>query len=268
MADPFGTAVGAIGLYIQFGRHFGRDFQTDQLALSCARLRLSRWGESIDIYNDPKLDKPDATATEIQLAKDTLLQILVLFASTKGISSEYKMAAKACEDLSTFTTGDMDSISIALDNKLKALARRRQKGGRFLKLTSWALYHRSKFEDFIEKIVLLIDNIEKLFPASEAQLTLVRQEASAVGDIQLLKLTENTAKGGDSLLQHAVQQVCTGHQYLKIIVRGQAQIGDAYSSNWKGSVAGACHRYENVEVKEGGKALIGNMYGGKDFWGD
>ena len=78
MAEPFGIVAGAIGLattftacidcfeYIQFGRHFGRDFQTDQLALSCARLRLTRWGESVNIYDDPRLGRPDATATEIQ----------------------------------------------------------------------------------------------------------------------------------------------------------------------------------------------------------
>jgi hypothetical protein len=159
MAEPFGIAAGAVGIvtaftacidcfeYIQFGRHFGRDFQTDQLALSCARLRLTRWGESVDIYNDPRLGKPNATTTEIQVAKDTLLQILVLFADTEGISKKYKIAAKAGEDLSAFATGDMDPTLIALDNKMNGPAIQRQKGSRFLKLTSWALYHRSELKD-------------------------------------------------------------------------------------------------------------------------
>ena len=84
MAEPFGIAAGAIGIataftacidcfeYIQIGRHFGRDFQTDLLSLSCARLRLTRWGESVNIYSDPELGKPDATAPEIKFVKDTL----------------------------------------------------------------------------------------------------------------------------------------------------------------------------------------------------
>jgi hypothetical protein len=88
MAEPFGVVAGAICIvsavtacvdcfeYIQFGRQFGRDFQTDQLALSRARLRLTRRGESVDIYNDLKSSKSNATATEIQVAKDTLLRIL------------------------------------------------------------------------------------------------------------------------------------------------------------------------------------------------
>jgi hypothetical protein len=56
MSYPFGITAGAIGIaaaftacvdcfgYVQLGRHFGRDFQTDLLALNCARLRLTRWG--------------------------------------------------------------------------------------------------------------------------------------------------------------------------------------------------------------------------------
>jgi len=120
----------------------------------------------------------------------------------------------------------MDPLSIALDNKMKALAIRRQKGSRFLKLTSWALHHRSEFKNLLEQIVSLIDNIEKLFPAPEAQITLVRQEAAEVGDNPSLELIENAANGMDSLLQTALQEVRTGHQYLKVVIKGKAQTGD------------------------------------------
>lgn len=62
MTDPFGVVAGAIGIaaaftacvdcvgYVQFGRHFGQDFQTDLLTLNCARLRLTRWGQAVNIY--------------------------------------------------------------------------------------------------------------------------------------------------------------------------------------------------------------------------
>jgi len=278
MAEPFGITAGAIGIataftacidcfeYIQFGRHFGRDFQTNLLTMSCARLRLTRWGQSVNIYNDPRLGKPDATAPEIQLAKDTLLQIVGLFAQTDEISKKYKLTAKVGEDLSAFSATDMDPALIALDNKMKELAMKRQKGSRFLKLTSWAIHYRAEFRHLIDDITSLIDNIEKLFPAPEAQITLVRQEAAEVGDKQSLELIENTAKGVDSLLQNAARELRTGHQYLNIVVRGQAQTGDAYSSDWAGGAVGASHKYDSVEVEKGGKAVIGNKYGGKDFW--
>jgi hypothetical protein len=95
MTEPFGIAAGAVGIaatftacvdcfgYVQLGRHFGRDFQTDLLTLNCARLRLTRWGQAVNIYEDPKLGKPDVTSAEVRTVKDTLYQILILFASTR-----------------------------------------------------------------------------------------------------------------------------------------------------------------------------------------
>jgi uncharacterized small protein (DUF1192 family) len=243
MAEPFGTIAGAIGIasaftacvdcfeYVQFGRHFGRDFQTSQLALNCARLRLTRWGESVNIYDDPKLGRQDATVTEIQLAKDALLQIIVLFADTESISKKYKLTAKAGEDLSAYSTGDMDPKMAVLDNKMKGLAIRRQKKGRFLNLASWALYHRSTLKDLLEQIVSLIDEIENLFPTPQVQNTLVQQEVAEIGDKQSLELIEDVATGVDSLLQKTVKEVIADHQYSNIRIKGQAHTGDAYSSD-------------------------------------
>jgi uncharacterized small protein (DUF1192 family) len=278
MAEPFGIVAGAIGIasaftacvdcfeYVQFGRHFGRDFQTSQLALDCARLRLTRWGESVNIYDDPKLGRQDATATEIQLAKDVLLQILALFADTEGASKMYKLTAKAGEDLSVYSTDDMDPKMAMLDNKMKSLAIQRQKKGRFLKLTSWALYHRSSLKDLLGQIVSLLDEIERLLPAPQFQTTLVQQEAAETSDKQSLKLIEDAATGVDNLLQKTVKEVIAGHQYSNIEIKGQAHTGDAYSSDWSGGAIGASHKYDQIKVEEGGKALVGNKYGGKDFW--
>jgi hypothetical protein len=280
MAEPFGIVAGAIGIasaftacvdcfgYVQFGRHFGRDFQTSQLALNCARLRLTRWGESVNIYDDPKLGRQDATATEIQLAKDTLLQIIVLFADTESISKKYKLTAKASEDLSAYSISDMDPKMVVLDNKMKGLAIQRQKKGRFLNLASWALYHRSTLKDLLEQIVSLINEIEKLFPAPQAQTTLVQQEVAEIGDKQSLELIKDAATGVDSLLQKTVKEVIAGHQYSNITFGGKGLAGDAYHSDWKGGAIGASHKYNGIKVEKGGKGLLGNKYGGKDFFDD
>ncbi|KFY22013.1 hypothetical protein V491_02907 [Pseudogymnoascus sp. VKM F-3775] len=278
MAEPFGIVAGDIGIasaftacvdcfeYVQFGRHFGRDFQTSQLTLNCLRLRLTRWGESVNIYDDPKLGRQNATVTEVELAKDALVQILVLFADTQSISKKYKSTAKAGEDLSAYSTGDMDPKAAVLDTKMKGLATQRQKKGRFLKLSSWALYHRSTLKDLLGQMVSLIDEIEKLFPAPQSQTTLVQREAAEIGDKQSLELIEDAATDVDNLLQKTAGEVIAGHQYSNIGIKGQALAGDAYSSDWSGGAIGASHKYDSVEVKEGGKALIGNKYGGKDFW--
>ena len=70
---------------------------------------------------------------------------------------------------------------------MKKLAIKPQKRSWFLKLISWALYHRAEFQR-LDSVVLLIDNIEKLFPAPQAQIMLVRQEAGEIGDKAFLKL--------------------------------------------------------------------------------
>lgn len=278
MAEPFGIVAGAVGIsaaftacvdcfgYIQLGRHFGRDFETDQLSLDCARLRLTRWGQAVGIYDDPKLGKPEATAAEIQTAKNTMLQILVLFADSGVISKEYQLNAKAGQDLTLFSATDMSPDALALDNKMKQLAIKRQKGAHILKLASWALYHRSEPQGLIESITSLIDNLEKLFSASQTQLTLVRQEIAEIKDRESLRLVAKAAEIPDSMLKAATQEVLTGHRYLDVRIRGTAQTGDEYDSKWEGNVLGASHTYDGVEIEHGGKGLIGNKYGGKGFW--
>lgn len=79
----------------------------------------------------------------------------------------------------------MDSTLIALDNKMKALAMRRQKGSSFLKLTSWALYHRSEFKDLLKQTISLVDNIEKLFPHSKLKSPLSdkKQQKSVINSL-------------------------------------------------------------------------------------
>jgi hypothetical protein len=88
------------------------------------------------------------------------------------------------------------------------------------------------------------------------------------GNKESVELVEDAAKGVDGLLQTAAQEVLTGHQYLNVVIRGQAQTGDAYSSDWKGGASGASDKYDGVEVEKSGKSLIANKYGGKDFWDD
>jgi hypothetical protein len=94
-----------------------------------------------------------------------LLQILTLFAGTEEISRKYELTAKAGESLDLLSATEVDPAIVVLENWMKNLAVKRQKGRRFLKLTSWALYHRAEFQQLIDSVVLLVDSIEKLFPA-------------------------------------------------------------------------------------------------------
>ncbi len=106
MADVFSIVASAVSIaavfttcvdcfeFVHLGRHFGRDFQTSLLRLSCARLRLTRWGKAVDIYHDPRFGE---TTPETQLVKDTLLQILVLFERSAKVSARYKYSPKSSQ---------------------------------------------------------------------------------------------------------------------------------------------------------------------------
>ena len=97
------------------------------------------------------------------------------------MSNKNKLSAKAGQDLTPSSATDMDPAVSALENTMKQLAIKRQKGAHILKLTSWALYrryelkgliqsiplfndNRSGLKHVIESITSLIDNLEKFFP--------------------------------------------------------------------------------------------------------
>jgi uncharacterized small protein (DUF1192 family) len=147
-----------------------------------------------------------------------LLQILVLFADTESISKKYKLTAKAGEDLSAYSTGDMDPKMVLLDNKMRALATQRQKKGRFLKLASWALYHRSTLKGLLEQIAHLSTRSRNYSPHLRPKPRLSNKKQQRYK--QSLELIEDAATGVDNLLQKTVKEVISGHQYSNIGIKG------------------------------------------------
>ncbi|KAF1994245.1 hypothetical protein P154DRAFT_417187, partial [Amniculicola lignicola CBS 123094] len=176
MAEAFGLAAGAINIaqvfttvvdcfgYVELGRKFGRDFQSDLITLRLLSLRLSRWGSAVRIYDDPKLGNPTTSEYELKLAKETLFQILVLFSDSEKKCKKFRLGASA-GDLSTYSSADIKEPTLAtLDNKMREMATKRQKGTSLLKKTSWALYDKETLERLVGGISTLLENLEKLYP--------------------------------------------------------------------------------------------------------
>jgi hypothetical protein len=156
----------------------------------------------------------------------------------------------------------------ALHNKMKELAIKRQNGSTFLKATSWAIYDRLELKQLTDEVVMLIDNLEKLFPGAADQVRLVQQEVNEIRNPQDLQLVAKCAEGVDSLLEDTAKKALTGHRYSNINIKGHAQTGDEFAHDWQGKMAGASHTYDGTVVEQGAKALLGNKFGGKDFWDD
>ncbi|KAH8745766.1 small s protein [Hyaloscypha finlandica] len=280
MAEPFGIISGAIGIaaafttcvdifeYVQLGRRFGKDYQTNQLRVTLLRLRLSRWGEAVNIYSDPQLGNPQATKAEIQAAKDTLLQILIHFEDSNKISAKFKIKADA--GAIALPDDPTDFAVVAINNKMRDLAIKRQKGASFVKVTSWAIHHGAALKTLIGDISELINDLEALFPALEAQKQLAKKEIADVKDQQEMQALESASEGLDSLLHEAASEV-SGHKYKNIDIDGgknaNVMSGNFQAADYKGGAAkGASNLYDGVKIKgtEGLVVLSGDKLGGVD----
>ncbi|KAI8628106.1 prion-inhibition and propagation-domain-containing protein [Xylariaceae sp. FL1651] len=296
MAEVFGIISGAVGIasvfstcvecfdYIQIGRRFGKDFQTELLTLSLLKLRLSRWGEAVHVYEDPQLGRPEATKAEIAVAKDTLYQILVLFADSEKVSTKYRLTAQPGEDLSALSGSDLEAKLGALDNRMRQLAAKRQKHASFAKITRWALYDKEHYARLVEGITKLIEGLEQAFPALDARTSLVQRDVEEIIQGEngkkeeqgaALKLLQELATGIDNVVKAQTPVVATSHgiSITSLVVQGNARVrdGDFVSSSWAGKSdlpqSGTSIAIGSIQAGENSRVMNGNTYADKDsFW--
>ncbi|GME31684.1 uncharacterized protein LTHEOB_3110 [Neofusicoccum parvum] len=218
--EPAGLAVGVVGIaalfnnavecfeYIQLGRNFGKDFGTSQLKLDNARLRLSRWGEAIQIH-----DAESLPPRETRQAGRNIGHILELFADAEGISKTFRGTATANTDLAKHT---------GLSQK-----------------TKWALYQKKHFEELIENITDLVDGLEKILPAPQAtQSRLCEEEISTIGAQADLPLLEEVVVEQDPSLVDAIRKVLAEQERLPGVVFSGANNRGFQLGNNTGTISG------------------------------
>lgn len=272
MAEVFGVVSGAIGIisafktcvdcfdYIQLARSFGSKFQTDLLTLSLLQLRLSRWGEAVDIYHDPNLGNPNATRQELQLARYTMNQILLVLDESRKTSEKFRGNGG---DTSVITTDDLDRNAAAAYQRIKALAASRQKSATLTKLTSWALYHRNHFSRLIQDITQLLDNLEQAFPAPFAQSTLAKAEIEEIssGDdtyrLSALQLLSEGSAEVDSVFEARTAAT----RVKRSIVIGSIEVSD-YAGVHNGTRYGESWRGVSTLPKSDASLYIGSIRAG------
>lgn len=131
LASLFNNAVDCFG-YIQLGRNFKRDFRTNLLRLDGARLRLSRWGQSVGLSGDTQdqhvLRQALSSTTDSRQAETILRQVLELFASAEDVSMKFKSHAGADDAnlLLCDVTADSDQVTASLHNRMREISVKRQ----------------------------------------------------------------------------------------------------------------------------------------------
>ncbi|KAL1634731.1 hypothetical protein SLS56_002133 [Neofusicoccum ribis] len=245
--EPAGLAVGVVGTaalfnnavecfeYIQLGRNFGKDFGTSQLKLDNARLRLSRWGEAIQIYNAESLPP-----RETRQAGRNIGHILELFADAEGISKTFRGTATANTGLAVCDPhADMNEKALALHKQMRNLALNRQKHAGLTQKTKWALYQKKHFEELIENITDLVDGLEKILPAPQAtQSRLCEEEISTIGTQADLPLLEEVAVEQDPPLVDAIRKVLAEQGRLPGVVFSGANNRGFQLGNNTGTISG------------------------------
>ncbi|KAI1664792.1 HeLo multi-domain protein [Pyrenophora tritici-repentis] len=223
MAEAAGLVVGVIALaglfnntvecfqFVQLGRTFGKDFQTSQLKLDSARLRLSRWGKSLSLDDDV----PDTVSlrgrfgseANVKHAEALLGQIVELFAEAEGVSNRYKGRTEPQDSsLAVYDPQtDLDPAMAKLHEKMRQLAIERQNRSGVRQKARWALYQEKQFRRLIEDITELVNDLDNLFPATQqSQRDLCDTEVSAIGEGQDISVLRNIAAAQDKLLEQAI----------------------------------------------------------------
>jgi Skp family chaperone for outer membrane proteins len=225
MAEAAGLVVGVVALaglfnntvecfeFVQLGRTFGKDFQTSQLKLDNARLRLSRWGKSLsldeDVRDTASLQGRLGSEADVKHAEALLGQIVDLFAEAEGVSNKYTSRTEPQDgslvvyDAQT----DLDPAMAKLHEKMRQLAIERQNRSGVRQKAKWALYQEKHFRRLIEDITKLVNNLDNLFPAAQqSQRDLCAIEVSTVGEGEGISVLRKIAAKQDELLEQAIMK--------------------------------------------------------------
>jgi hypothetical protein len=288
MAEVFGITAGALSVaglfnnavdcfeYIQLGRNFGTDYQTCQLRLDIARLRLSRWGCAVNINNEARFADVNPSSDEVLMAKNTLEQLLNLFSAAHKQSSNFKLTAME-DDLALFDPStNTNQAIIALRNTMHELARRRQKRTSLSKKISWALYKQKYFTRLIDDIQELLDGLENIFPQREAYKRLVEVEVEEVKDETSMQVLSEASAETDALLRTAAIQRLEGIGSSNIVEKAKVsdsakvKVGNEYISQTVLSSrdrAATMNKVGDLEAKGNSKTFVGDSFGGTQFLG-
>ncbi|CAI6087304.1 unnamed protein product [Clonostachys chloroleuca] len=162
------------------------------LKLSVLRLRLTRWGEAVNIYRDPKLREAELHPDDLKEAKDALVELITRFEALSASANDDTEGSTA--DQPTDCEGAPPLLFAKLDEIACKRRDHRQHPG-LLETRVLALGGRTKL--LVEAGSVCADRLEEAFPASQRQRELCHEEMAGVLDRTILKVLQRAASGID-----------------------------------------------------------------------
>ncbi|KAB8343124.1 hypothetical protein FH972_022717 [Carpinus fangiana] len=280
MAEVAGLVIGGIALAslfttsvecfetVQVGRNFGKDSHQLQLQLDLIQLRLTRWGESVNVFGKHPTRGALIVASssrEAQLANRLLLHI----------ASTFKEAQDACGKLRHATYhDDMPALGgpqdlSALSDRVREMSLARQKQTPFFKKVKWAVSEKKQLSSLTSTLSGLVQQLEELFPANRAKLqSLAEQEKSAIASLPCGPAALEAAKEASHEVKDGIleEKILQRHSYDDIVTTGDAKVnnGDYYATPGA-SMKGPGHSYRNIRTSGNARVQNGDMVGRSIF---
>jgi hypothetical protein len=190
IASVFATCVSCFDYAINVKAN-----DAEVLRLSVIRLRLTRWGEAVDIYGDSRLGHANPDPDDLDVVKCTLVNMIALFESQAGSMEDLGDPA----DPATLTEPtDRGRLVQALLLVLEAIASKRAKGISLLDPRSLSLGRCST--QLVTASSEYIDGLEDYFPAAQRQRMLCDYERLEIEGKVPIEILEEAAIGIDHWL--------------------------------------------------------------------
>ena len=212
LAGLFNNAVQCFE-FVQLSRNFGKDFQTCQLKLDIAQLRLSRWGAALGLSDQNQgigLLGEHFNPQTVEKAKALLDHILHLFNEAEIVSKKYISHSRVSEDrlMMYDPRNDMDPLTANIHDKVRQLSVGRQNRTSLLQKAKWALHEEKPFRRLIEDVVELTTTLIDTFPATQKTLqALCDHEVSVIGSQEVNPALTEVVTEQDGILADAILRV-------------------------------------------------------------
>ncbi|KAI4858680.1 hypothetical protein F4820DRAFT_441963 [Hypoxylon rubiginosum] len=247
--------------YVQFGRQFGRNYQTAILKLDLIKLRLCRWADAV---STPSKHASVGSEAEAAKVKEVLGQIIYLFEETERTSKKFKTSEGRTD---THSVADLDADIESIHLKMKNLALKRQKRSSFTPKASWALFEEKYFNRLIEDVDPLVRDLVEMFPAAkEEQQKLSVEEAQQLQNEQGIATLQDANDGQDDLLRESIAQALASkgrHRFVGNVTKGDIRV--TFGNTFDGMLpitTGAGSLYKNNEASGNAIVHYGNHYYG------